>query len=602
MNDNNIQKIEILATDDTNIFSTDKYVIPLYQRPFAWEYTELIQMFDDIENFETTCYYLGTLIVFKRNDGKFEIIDGQQRLTALFLLLLSLGIPFADNALSFEYRQKSDDTLAQLKKMENEDWRKNADEGIVSGFDAISKRLGREETLIAKLKDKLLHVTLVRVAVPPNTDLNKYFEIMNNRGVQLEQQDIVKARLIGLIQETEKREAFSRIWEACSDMSGYVQMHFTIDEREHYFKHKWTECPQSDAEYHQDTNNDNHSQLSSINDIANNASITSLPSGAIGKADEESMRFESFVSFRHFLLHVLKIFKLCYPVKQPWGGELIDDKKLIQRFEETFPCEQGTSDNVLKFGICLLQCRFLFDNFMLKREFKNNDTDGKWSIKELRVSSPTGNICPKNHLKAYYADLPNSVELRMLQSMLRVTYTSPLTMHWVTEFLAYLYVNKDTFDSDKAVEQLEGIAKVPVKEFLDQKMYSPGLNTPHIVLNYLDYLLWNKNMTEFQFEFRNSIEHWYPQNPIDSNVRWNADALNHFGNLCLVSSSLNSKFSNNLPLAKKANFKIWLEKQSLKLRKMADLTVDADSWTKEVAIKHGEEMLEILEGNPPQKK
>lgn len=598
MKNNDIQKLEILSTEGTNIFSTDKYVIPLYQRAFAWENSELEQLLDDIGNFETSCYYLGTLIVFKRNDGKFEIIDGQQRLTALFLLLLSLGIPFADNALSFEYRQKSDDTLAQLKKMENEDWRRNADGGIASGFDAISKKLGREKTLTSKIKKKLCKVTLVRVAVPPDTDLNKYFEIMNNRGEQLEQQDIVKARLIERIQNnTAKREAFSRVWEACSDMSGYVQMHFAKRERDHYFGREWNRYPQLSKNYYLNTDNNHYSKLYSINAIASNASITSSPAGAISKADEESMRFESFVSFRHFLLHVLNIFKHRDSDKQFWGGELIDDKKLIQRFEELFSHKPGVSNKILEFGICLLQCRFLFDNFMLKREFKNNDTDGKWSIKELRVSSSTGNSNKKNQPKAYYTDLQDSIELRMLQSLLRVTYTSPLTMHWVTEFLAYLYINKPTFDSAKAVEKLEGIAKVPVKEFLDQEKYSLGLNTPHVVLNYLDYLLWKKNMPDFQFEFRNSIEHWYPQNPIDSNVRWEADALNHFGNLCLVSSSLNSKFSNNLPLAKKANFKIGLEKQSLKLLQMAKLTVDADAWTQKVAINHGEEMLGILKNS-----
>ena len=82
MTNNNIRTITI-AVDDANIFSTDKYIIPLYQRAFAWEDKEIEQMIDDILNFGTDNYYLGNLIVFERKDGKFEVIDGQQRLTAL---------------------------------------------------------------------------------------------------------------------------------------------------------------------------------------------------------------------------------------------------------------------------------------------------------------------------------------------------------------------------------------------------------------------------------------------------------------------------------------------------------------------------------------
>ena len=170
-------------------------------------------------------------------------------------------------------------------------------------------------------------------------------------------------------------------------------------------------------------------------------------------------------------------------------------------------------------------------------------------------------------------------------------------MHWVTDFLAWLYFEMHTneYNPNDAITKLESIARIPIYEYLEDDDYSIGPNTPHIVFNYLDYLLWTESRQNFQFEFRNSVEHWYPQNPIDSNVRWKDSVLNHFGNLCIVSSGLNSKFSNNLPLAKRANFRIGIENQSLKLRLMANSTTDADAWTEETAIAHGKEMLEKLE-------
>ncbi|MDQ1232605.1 hypothetical protein QE450_000103 [Paenibacillus sp. SORGH_AS306] len=601
---NNVHNIKTVFVGG-NIFSENKYIIPLYQRAFAWEDKEIEQLIDDILNFETDNYYLGSLIVFERKDGKFEVIDGQQRLTALYLLLTALSFPFERNAVSFEYRPKSDNTLVRLTSIDEVGWRKNVDGGILSGFNVICKKiLGKVEdssgTLkTEELKRKLEKVNLLRVIVPQNTDLNKYFEIMNNRGEQLEQQDIVKSRLIEMITDGKKRDAFARIWDACSDMAGYVQMHFDVAERKHYFGDDWDCYPDDSDGYYLESCKTDSTAMRSISEIAESADVTSINTSRLDHSDEDNIRFESFLTFRHFLLHVLKIFEVEeneaeVDTKKTWSGELIDDKKLIQRFETVFPRKQHVGETIERFGLCLLRCRFLFDNFMLKREFSSDDTEGRWSLKSLKVSWSNSRKYAKRQPKAYYVDVTDSIASRMLQSMLRVTYTSPLVMHWATEFLAWLYFDMDGYDSNEHSDKLENIAKAAVGEYMNDGEFSIGLITPHIVFNYLDYLLWQKTKQDFQFEFRKSVEHWYPQHPIDSNVKWDEQDLNHFGNLCLISSGLNSKFSNNLPLAKKANFSNGIVGQSMKLRRMADLTTDANAWTEEVASAHGEEMFNLI--------
>lgn len=74
----------------------EQYVIPLYQRNFAWGKDEIEQLLQDIyENFNKNklCnYYIGSLVVIGRADGIQEVIDGQQRLTVLTLLTKELGI------------------------------------------------------------------------------------------------------------------------------------------------------------------------------------------------------------------------------------------------------------------------------------------------------------------------------------------------------------------------------------------------------------------------------------------------------------------------------------------------------------------------------
>ena len=74
---------------------SSKYVIPLYQRNFAWRQEQIEQLLQDIyeaSQKSESHYFIGSLVVLKRNNGDFEVIDGQQRLTTLSLITKILGI------------------------------------------------------------------------------------------------------------------------------------------------------------------------------------------------------------------------------------------------------------------------------------------------------------------------------------------------------------------------------------------------------------------------------------------------------------------------------------------------------------------------------
>ncbi|TCI23512.1 DUF262 domain-containing protein [Exiguobacterium sp. SL-9] len=71
-----------------------KFVIPEYQRPYAWTDEQIQTLFDDLveytgNNNEST-YFLGTIVSYENENREQEIIDGQQRLTSLFLLLRAI--------------------------------------------------------------------------------------------------------------------------------------------------------------------------------------------------------------------------------------------------------------------------------------------------------------------------------------------------------------------------------------------------------------------------------------------------------------------------------------------------------------------------------
>ena len=103
---------------------------------------------------------------------------------------------------------------------------------------------------------------------------------------------------------------------------------------------------------------------------------------------------------------------------------------------------------------------------------------------------------------------------------------------------------------------------------------------PDVRFTILDYLLWRdgkagdeKIRRSYEFTFRSSVEHYYPQNPKSGPRLPPADA-NSFGNLCLISHSKNSELSNYSPVAKKQHY----EKSSIDSLKQHLMMQQADDW------------------------
>ena len=624
----NSQPIEFaILSENSSIFSDSniQYVIPLYQRAFAWEDKEISQLIEDIRDFKEDNYYIGSLIVSKKeNDTRYEVIDGQQRLTALFLLLNSLDKK-VENTLSFACRKKSDETLKHIKNLsslKDEDVEVSLQKGkqiidaIINGRD-FSKR-----DFITQLRK----VKLYRIEVPQNTDLNRYFEIMNTRGEQLEQHDILKSTLMSAITSDEKKTLFAEIWEACSDMTGYVQMHFNTFTRKELFGCDWNFMPQISFKGKNTNSKKNNSEYT----IQNIVKPTFRVDDTDGVTDkDERIRFESIISFPFFLLHTLKVLVADKNIQHASQGETLvyeslDDKKLTDAFNRVIANGMINGKNIsdmresfsLDFAKCLLKCRFLFDKYIIKREFLNENSDGEWSLKQLEVSGQQSNK------KAYYVNTyfgqsgewertwkPRTEMNLMLQSCLRVSYTSPKVMHWITMLLKWLYADENLQRLNEYECQIENVAKDAVKsDYFDKvqkKPYNWGTDTPHIVFNYLDYLLWKNNRKkheDFIFEFRNSVEHWYPQQTSKGTFApWTHDGgVDNFGNLCIIQRNINSKFSNLSPEAKKSTFGEMIAKGSLKLKAMAEMTVassDKNSsqyWKDVVCEEHENEMIEVL--------
>ena len=640
-----IQELRILDNDNVTLFNKGAhYVIPLYQRAYAWEDEEIVQLIDDI-NDSTGDYYIGSLVVakVKGREERYEVVDGQQRLTTLYLLLHYL-VPHdgsvGDNweTLSFDCRPNSKYTLKHIEALlpdekplaDDED---RLEQSIMNGLKVIKQKFPKGNAIddvVAAFIERLKRVILYRIEVPEHTDLNRYFEIMNTRGEQLEQHDILKAQLMGYLNRGEQ-EFFSRVWAACSDMTGYVQMHFAKDEREKLFGEKWDKMPSdkwTDFTACLDMGQQDDQEVTIMEIIEPDFRVEEAD--GLLEDDKTKIRFESIIGFPHFLLHVLRVFLSVESIsldEEKALGSLLDDKRLLKDFNEVIAYGRmggkRIKDNkggfARRFILFLLRSRFLFDQFIIKREYAGDDLEGTWSLKELYTSGARSakkpyyantRLCYKNEWEKTYT--PRNKECLMIQSALRVSYTSPKVMHWITRLLEWLFDDETVLPM--LTDEAERIAAEAVAEgFFDKALeemgaydlqeyksedYAFGVRTPHIVFNYLDYLLWKSDKEaykDFVFEFRNSVEHWYPQHPSDGTIEpW--DGRDVFGNLCIISRSVNSKFSNLSPESKMKSYKKMVQKGSLKLRIMGDIIEGGSSekWRQSECAKHEKEMIRLL--------
>ncbi|MCS6134390.1 DUF262 domain-containing protein [Shewanella baltica] len=643
------------------------YLVPMYQRNYAWGESEINQLIQDIidyKNEENENYYIGTLVVFKRKDSSFEVIDGQQRFTTLSLLATYLKNMSAANInnksanmlpdlswyekvnISFESRPKSSETftaLAQGKAL----YHLNGDgysEGIVNGYELISKAIKSQQ-----FKKNELHefteflfekVQIMRVEVPKDTDLNHYFEVMNNRGEQLEKHEVLKAKLMSVLnnitdadEKQRSTDVLHKVWEACSNMERYVQYGFTPEQRHKLFgKNDWGQFTISDFDeltegLDQATTDANQVSLS-LADIITKP-INNV--GAVSSVSDDDVpdRFNSVINFSNFLLHVLRVY-----TKQ---NVALDDKQLITQFDNYLLKIDNPIENVKEFIYALLKCKYLFDQYVIKREFSQGKD--RWSLKRLKWYSDKSvsfiNSFDDNVKKS--EDDENNFEgvnrqCLMLLAAFHVSTPTLVYKHWLNATLFYLF-QQGAIEAKPYFRNLLRIAKrfvfdrflttFEAKDYYDMIYLTKPSDFPkniqpknvdlnklqfgeienNFVFNYLDYLLWHKEknkdpvVKEFEFTFRSSVEHFYPQHPMDGFSPLDSKSLHKFGNLCLISHSKNSRLSNFPPKAKLAHFEANINQKridSLKLYQMIKLTKTKDHWSTDEIETHGDDMLAIL--------
>ena len=612
--------------------------IPIYQRLYVWKELQVNKLLEDIFDAysrDEDNYYLGGVVTYS-NGEKLDLIDGQQRFTTLWLICMVISSmepnvcdemkKFCGNKqelrIQFAIRpQITEFLMGHLEKTKSEDDNRNQVSDIKNMIDAIGNIESfceddkRRDNLVSFASFIMENVILVRTEIPEETDLNKLFELINGRGQQLSQTDILKSHILNLIrEETDKNEnlliRYGQIWNACADMNEYVEYNIQQEDPSLTWKDRLIYDKRSDgdeegviADFGNDffdkyiqnpVKDDSIDQQESLFNIVKNALVEEVNKD--NNDDEHThttlngREIRSIVSFQMLLLYTLRIFLIenklrLYGEKERYDIDFFNEKKLLKIFGPAV--KQMKQDKSARTFIKLLwMVRVLFDKNVVKWVKEDGETDDVLSLRSLRISTDkrTGNI--RVHRDS--ANNGNSItEMTQLQSILYFSQPRIYEL-WICPFLYYSFTEDDPSDLLKYLKQLDNVLlSLPYENgqdmlwrtynvminglgnYMGEDFYNyfcqlaeqeDGCNFAHYIFYKMEFILWWNNKrtnaypywNSYRLTSKNSVEHINPQTPKFNKSQ--ISYLNSFGNLVLVSREVNSSYSNKSFKEKQAQF------------------------------------------------
>lgn len=263
----------------------ETYVIPMYQRPYSWGFDQLYELYKDLMSAynEDEPYFLGNIIIARSkdysNDGKSSVVDGQQRIITIWTLIKVLSLYLPDiNSLQRALYVVPWSGKDQLPKIESKIFENNDDDAIDAIFKYDKEKIESRYKTVAtsdginerKCESKVEHALLYfyqqfvalkddkfdlagfaqflmrRVTMLPIVQSadgqedaeNKaltIFETINNRGMDLEDADIFKARLYDSAYTKDQREEFIAMW--VDFKADCDEMKLSVDDIFRYYSH-----------------------------------------------------------------------------------------------------------------------------------------------------------------------------------------------------------------------------------------------------------------------------------------------------------------------------------------------------------------------------
>jgi hypothetical protein len=626
-----------------------EFNIPIYQRLYVWTEEQVKTLFEDLHTAYTAkkdLYYIGGVITVKNalKPNLYDLVDGQQRFTTLWLLSNELGralLPFTYNGknlrLQFSIRENVSGFFTSIGQISNK-----VNEASNDFSDLM--QVGKARNLIIQLIDKNLpdeaekmgfskfileKVRMVKTTVPSSNDLNKLFEALNNRGAQLEHHEILKARLLSFIESVNKRQKYAKLWQTCSVMDNYIERVIALE----------IGSAQHIAEYYQNgfaikdvlslfDYRDSNKELS-LTDVIQKPEKYSTISDTFRKdlnhhpeaSEDEFEPVRSILSFPQLLLHTLRIFLYEEDKKDI---QRINEKELLEIFDKHFLKSDFIDEkSVIAFIETLFKVRYAFDRYVIK-----------WvTVGDQKEEHILKDIYKQNQIKrgqTYYLRRLKKEELHGIALLQSILYHSQqnTTQYWLTPFLYWMTDERPSFnDAFLYLRHLDNTLlssnteDIPLPERTIQSMSDylkfksdpeaifgniddpneDGTAFPHYWFYKIEFVLWyyrNKlgkaeAWKDYKMTARNSIEHIGPQNPRFPEDKVCIEMLDTMGNLVLVTRSINSEYSDKAYGVKKSMFLDKKSKGSIDSLK-SDLIYEEKYWNDKLAKKHFEKIMELL--------
>ena len=626
--------------------------IPIYQRLYVWGKERIHTLLDDIVaawSEDKNEFYLGGTLVIERTVNRledtryFDLIDGQQRFTTLWLISVVLKeylIAYTQvdtklgkrQRISFSIRPQVSKFFEKVyeglpaslpEAMQLED----ALQEIRAYFDNYSdKKEALDERALSEFI--LTKVQLILTTVPDHTDLNKLFEVINNRGVQLQHHEILKAKLLENINPQE-REAYALLWDACANMNGYVERHLkattkldtvSLYEKKIDFKNGKREQLANAKAVLDELKKIEQAELSksmTLEDILNETTILTTSENDLGE-DVDSVlpdRVTSIITFSMLLQHLLRIYLQQSTTALKQDIAKISDKDLLLIFKDYWLDEKLDETDVKQFLELLWDVRYQFDKHVIKWILVEEEK--QHAIRRMRINY--NNTHKTSYLQRETKDA--SPDFALLQSMLYHSQQMT-TQYWLTPLLKFLLENNSDgaelylqhLDNHLLCSRIdESLIKrthrflqnlwheedlIDATESLGQQ-YENGTQYPHYWFYKLEYVLYlklkrtnNRLVDNFRITSKNSVEHVTPQNPEQKQDEIPAEILHNFGNLALVTKSLNSEMSNKGFSIKKVELEHRYRGKGVSL-KLEEIYKN-DHWQQSEILEHQVQMMEDL--------
>lgn len=198
-----LRKVFDLRVDEANV--PIRYRIPAYQRGFRWNARQVEQLLDDIREFVNRenpdpkqFYCLQPLVLRPADDGAFEVVDGQQRLTTLLLILRHFNERSSEKYRQTLYTLEYETRASLLEFLDNPTEERAASKidffHIAEATKIIEDWFGQRESEVERVKDAFQNQTkLIWYELSPTENPVDAFTRMNVGKIPLTNDELIRA-------------------------------------------------------------------------------------------------------------------------------------------------------------------------------------------------------------------------------------------------------------------------------------------------------------------------------------------------------------------------------------------------------------------------